>query len=358
VASTATSVAARVSTRTVPPTTAPYVLCQAAGWSAFLIYVLVAYFVFAPEHQAADVISIVFFCTIPPVLLTHRLRAWMYANGWSRMTEWRRKARQVAAALACAFTVTAAVGGANGVVHGCVSIPVQGMGWMLFAYVVAFGAWLWIYEMVHERRRRDELERLARDAQLRALRAQMNPHFLFNSLNSVRSLITENPARAADMVTGLSDILRYSLASDRRETVPFADELGVIEEYLAVERVRFEDRLRLEQTIDPRASSLAVPPMIVQTLVENAVKHGISATAGGGLVRLDARVRDHRLEVVVRNTGRFQPAIDGGGFGLRNAAERLQLLYGERASLTVEQEAGAAGEETVATLVLPVEAVR
>jgi two-component system, LytTR family, sensor kinase len=344
---------ASTASRTVPPTTATYWLCQAAGWSAYLTYVLVGYWVFAPEHQAADVISIAFFCMIPTMLLTHGLRAWMYAHDWSHMAEWRRKVRQAGAALAFALTVTAGVGVANGVAHGRVWIPTEGMGWMLLAYSLAFGGWLWIYEMVQGRRRRGELERLARDAQLRALRAQMNPHFLFNSLNSVRSLITENPERAASMVTGLSDILRYSLASDRRETVPFADELGVIEEYLAVERVRFEDRLRVERTIDPRAASLLVPPLIVQTLVENAVKHGISATREGGLVRLDVRVLDGRLEVVVRSTGRFQPATDGGGFGLRNAIERLQLLYGERASLTVEGETGAAGEETVATLMLP-----
>jgi hypothetical protein len=337
---------------------ATYWICQAAGWGAYLTYVLVGYFVFAPRHQASDVISITFFCTIPPILLTHGLRAWMYAHGWSRMTEWRRRARQAAAALAFALAITAAVGVANGVGHGRVWIATEGMAWMLLAYFLAFGSWLWIYEMVHERRRRGELERLARDAQLRALRAQMNPHFLFNSLNSVRSLIAENPGRAASMVTGLSDILRYSLASDRTETVPFSDELGVIDEYLAVERVRFEDRLRVDQTIEPRALPLPVPPMIVQTLVENAVKHGVSATPRGGLVRLDARVRDNRLEVVVRNTGRFTPAPDGGGFGLKNAAERLQLLYGGRASLTVAEESGAAGEETVATLVLPVEVAR
>jgi two-component sensor histidine kinase len=339
----------------IPRASAIYWVCQAAGWGAYLTYVLGGYFIFAPTHNAADVVSIVVFCIVPPILMTHGLRAWMYVHGWSQRSEWRRKARQFGAAIVFAVTVTIAVGVVNGVAHGRVWIPTPGMWWMLLAYALAFGGWLWIYEMAHARRRREALERLARDAQLRALRAQLNPHFLFNSLNSVRSLIAEDPTRAASMVTGLSELLRYSLTSDRKDIVPLADELGVIDEYVNVERVRFEERLRVEQTIDPHALQAQVPPMIVQTLVENAVKHGVSMLPQGGLVRLDVRVRDDRLEIVVRNTGRFNPAIDGGGFGLQNATERLRLLYGDRASLTVREESNAKGEHTVAELLLPLE---
>jgi LytS/YehU family sensor histidine kinase len=248
--------------------------------------------------------------------------------------------------------ITVAVDVGNAVAHGRVWIPMEGTWWMLFAYAMAFNGWMWIYDWTHIRLRR---EKLVRDAQLRSLKAQLNPHFLFNSLNSVRSLISENPQGAASMVTGLSEILRYSLTADRKDTVPLADEICVIDEYIAVERLRFEERLRIERAIDPRALSVLVPPMIVQTLVENAVKHGVANVPGGGGVRVDVYLTGDRLNIVVRNTGRFKTATDGEGFGLQNASERLRLLYGQRASLTVREETNVDGEHTVAELVLPIE---
>ncbi len=341
---------AQIARGRVPKAAGLYWTCQAVGWSGYLAYVLVGYIVFAKDHQVGDIVSIVVFCTVVPILMTHGLRRWMYLHRWEELGEWRRKARQFPAAIVLAVIVTVAVGVANGLAHGRVWIPTDGMFWMLLAYWWAFGLWIWFYELAHQRRRRNELELIARDAQLRALRAQLNPHFLFNSLNSVRSLIAENPARAASMVTGLSEILRYSLASGRQDSVPLADELRVIDEYLNVERVRFEARLRVEQTIDPQALLLSVPPMILQTLVENAVKHGIAASPDGGLVRIDAAVRDSTLDIVVSNSGRFKPPVDGEGFGLQNATERLRLLYGGRASLMIAAD----GDRTIASLTLPV----
>ena len=337
-----------VTARHVPPATILYWLCQAAGWGGFLTYVLGGYLVFSPVYEIWPIASIVFFCIVPPILLTHALRAWMYAHGWWALPEWPRKGRQLAVALGFAIAVSVAVRVANDVPEGHLFELTASFWWMLLAYCLAFWGWVGAYNTAHAYRRRLELESVGRDAQLRALRAQLNPHFLFNSLNSVRSLIAENPQRAAEMVTGLSEILRYALASNRTDTVPLADELRVIEEYLHVERVRFEERLRVELAVDPRALAVPVPPMIVQTLVENAVKHGISASPTGGLVRIDARIDDGRLDVVVSNTGRFKPP-GGGGYGLQNATERLRLQYGGRGSLTMEED----GDRTVASLRLP-----
>jgi len=333
-----------------------YWICQAAGWSGYLAYVLVGYFIWAPRHEPGDVVSIVVFCTIVPILMTHGLRHWMHVHRWAELRERRRKLRQIAAAPLLALTITLAVGVANGLAHRRVWIPIDGMGWMALAYWWAFGCWIWFYEIAQQRRRRDELALIARDAQLRALRGQLNPHFLFNSLNSLRSLIAENPDRAASMVTGLSELLRYSLSADRKETVPLADELRVIDEYIALERARFEDRLRIEQQIDPLTLSVPVPPMIVQTLVENAVKHGVATMTRGGLVRLEAGLQDHTLRIVVTNTGRFEPSPDEPGFGLQNAAERLRLMYHGAASLRIDGLMNDSGEQrTVATLTLPLE---
>jgi two-component system LytT family sensor kinase len=328
-----------------------YWICQFAGWGGYLAYVLGGYLLFADQHRASAVVSIVFFCVVVPPLMTHGLRAWMHRQGWTRMPLWPRLFRSAAAVLVFSLATTLSVGVLNGLGHGRLFVPTDGMGWMFLAYAWAFAGWLFIYGAVHARRRRDELELIARDAQLRSLRAQVNPHFLFNSLNSVRSLITEDPRRAASMLTGLSDILRYSLASDRRDTVSLADELGIIDEYVGLEQMRFEERLRIEQAIDPAALVARVPPMLVQTLVENAVKHGIADLPLGGLVRLEARARDGRVDIVVINSGRFKPSGDDSGYGLRNARERLRLLYGELASLTVRED----GETTTAALSLPLQ---
>ena len=345
-------------TRRVPTASGLYWICQAAGWGGFVTYVLGAYWIFSPCHELAAIVSIVFFCTVVPIALTHATRYWMHRHHWMQLSGLRRRAQMVVMAFALAVTTSVAVGVVNGLPQGRLFVPTTGFWWMLLAYNMAFGGWMGFYSTAQVHRQRQDFERVARDAQLRALRAQLNPHFLFNSLNSVRSLITENPQRAASMVTGLSEILRYSLTSDRKDTVSLAEELGVIDEYVGVERMRFEDRLRVERSVDPRALDTQVPPMILQTLVENAVKHGISTLPRGGVVRLDAHVRDGHLEVIVTNSGGFRPAVGNGGFGLQNAAERLRLMYGERASLTVKEELRDDAECTIAELVLPLEPVR
>jgi hypothetical protein len=326
-------------------------MCQFAGWGGYLAYVLGGYFLFANQHLASAVVSIVFFCLVVPPLMTHGLRAWMHRHEWARLPLWPRLFRSAAAVLIFSLATTAWIGVLNGLGRGRLFIPIEGMQWVIVAYAWAFAGWLLIYNAVHARRRRDQLELIARDAQLNSLRAQINPHFLFNSLNSVRSLITEDPRRAASMLTALSDILRYSLASERRDTVSLADELRVVDEYVSLERMRFEERLRVERTIDPAVLAARVPPMLVQTLVENAVKHGIADLPLGGVVRLEARVCDGRVEIVVTNSGRFTPSGDDSGYGLRNARERLRLLYGELASLTVREDGGM----TTAALSLPLE---
>ena len=333
----------------IPRPSQLYWICQFAGWSGYLAYVLGGYFLFASQRHASDVVSIVFFCLIVPPLMTHGLRAWMYVNNWTRLSAFERGWRSFAAVVIFAGTVTAAVGVVNGLAHGRLWAPLQGMFWMFVAYLWAFGGWRFIYVAVHERRRRDELEMVARDAQLGSLRAQLNPHFLFNCLNSVRSLIVENPQGASAMVTGLAEILRYSLASDRQDTVSMSEELHVVGEYVSLERVRFEERLRFEQSVEPAALDVRVPPMLVQTLVENAVKHGISALQGGGFVRLDVRVRGDVAEIEVTNSGPFKPPANASGYGLRNATERLRLLWGDAASLTIRENDGI----TVAALTIP-----
>lgn len=326
-----------------------YWICQAAGWGGFLAYVLGGYLAFAPRPRTVDIVSIVLVNGLVCPALTHGLRKRIYRHGWMQLRLPALLRRTIPVVVVLATTVTLLVWAVERLTGAPVT-PVA-LFWTFIAFCLAFAGWILIYLAVHARRRHDLLAAAMRDAQLRTLRGQVNPHFLFNSLNSLRGLIVEDPARAADMVTSLADLLRYSLAADRADTVTLAEELDVIDQYVAVERVRFDDRLAVERSIDPAALAARVPPMLIQTLVENAVKHGISELPQGGIVRVEARATNGMVTIVVANTGRLRDETKDSGLGLRNAAERLRLLYGSVASLTLREHDGT----TVASVTVPLD---
>ncbi len=167
----------------------------------------------------------------------------------------------------------------------------------------------------------------ARDAELRALRAQLNPHFLFNSLNSISALTGPDPEAARTMCQLLGDFLRTSLTLGARERVAFAEELALAERYLAIEQVRFGARLAVEKAVEPAAARCLVPPLLIQPLIENAVKHGVADRVEGGTVRIEARRSGDRLEIAVENPRDPEaPPRRGGGLGLENVRQRLAAL--------------------------------
>src|SRR5262245_25901702 len=181
--------------------------------------------------------------------------------------------------------------------------------------------------------RERQLTELAATAQLAALRAQINPHFLFNSLNSIAQLIHSDPDKAEACVERLADIFRYILRRAEKEFVPLAEELEMAEAYLDIERARFGERLRVETRVDPRSLHQLIPNLILQPLVENAVKHGLSRKRGAGTVTIDAAVNDGCLDLIVGDDGLGmpRPALEGvyeRGIGLRNLRDRLARLYG------------------------------
>lgn len=177
-------------------------------------------------------------------------------------------------------------------------------------------------------RREAELRVLARDAQLKALKAQLHPHFLFNSLHSVSALTTKDPERAREMCLRLAEFLRKSLAVGESESIPVLEELALAKAYLAVEALRFGPRLAVEEEID-MADPCEIPPLLLQPLVENAVRHGIATRVEGGAIRLEARQTGHRLRIVIENPcDPDAPARRGAGLGLANVRARLAARYG------------------------------
>jgi two-component system LytT family sensor kinase len=205
-------------------------------------------------------------------------------------------------------------------------------------------AWVLIYYFYHfiEKSRRQQLdtlqlEALIKELELKTIKAHINPHFIFNSLNSIRALIDENPPRARRAITELSNILRSSMQVDKSETVSFEQELNIVKDYLALENMRFEDRLKVEYEIDEDTLDQPVPPMMLQTLVENAIKHGISKHINGGVIKIISDFKKDYHELAVQNTGNLNGGLNAEGFGLSSTQNRLGLLYGDKASFEIKQ---------------------
>jgi hypothetical protein len=220
--------------------------------------------------------------------------------------------------------------------------------------LVVYGAWVAVYLAVALQRhryraelRQAQLGEALRAAELRLLQSQLNPHFLFNALNGLRSLIADDPGRARDAVTQLARTMRYTLASSAEELVSLERELEMVEDYLALESMRLDDRLRIERDIEPEARAARLPAMLLQTLVENAIKHGIAQLKAGGTLGIRARLEREQLVLTVVNPRPSgAPATGDAGVGLRNASQRLRLMFGGRADLRLDlSKPGAATAE-------------
>jgi sensor histidine kinase YesM len=179
-----------------------------------------------------------------------------------------------------------------------------------------------------------QLQTLTQEAELKALKSQINPHFLFNTLNTIFALIDYNTLKAKDTVTKLSSLLRYSLAGFHNDFVTIKEELECIEIYLSIEKVRFGERLDVKYDIDKKLLNNKVPPMILQPVVENAVKHGISTTKKGGLITIAVQRSGNKIMIQIEDNGKGKsnPLIQesyNNGIGLLNLKQRLERIYGK-----------------------------
>jgi LytS/YehU family sensor histidine kinase len=202
--------------------------------------------------------------------------------------------------------------------------------------------WNLIYYIYHyvERNRTQELQTLklqslVKELELKTIKSHINPHFIFNALNSIRALVDENPERARKAITELSNILRSSMQAEKLETVALERELNIVRDYLALEKMRFEERLIVEMDIDEDTLALPVPPMMLQTLVENAIKHGISKKVSGGTIKVTSDFVDDHHELVVINSGQLNGYINEDGFGVSSTQDRLNMLYQGKASFAI-----------------------
>jgi hypothetical protein len=214
--------------------------------------------------------------------------------------------------------------------------------------VLVYGATVVIHYLILEVEAAREAEEgalryqiLAREAELRAFKAQVDPHFLFNSLNAVASLCGTRPLEAREMTQRLSDFFRLMLRVGAMERITLGEEIDLVRRYLAIEQVRFGERLQVRMTVEDAAAACLVPPLLLQPLVENAVRHGIASVLEGGMIELDATLHDGRLRIRIDNPADPDRAdVRGEGIGLENARGRLTAVSEGRARLHAEESAG------------------
>jgi hypothetical protein len=334
-----------------------YWLCQLAGWGLYAA---------AEVTAATQVLRLplgrsaleIFLLAAAGLAVTHLLRAFLRRHGRARLPLRALVPRVLAVALLFSLPLAAVthymsiakLWGPDQVDIESLHITSGLVDWarglvLVLNWTALFVVWTVLYLTItalrHQRSaalRQSELTRALQASELRLLKSQLNPHFLFNSLNSVRALIADDPAGAQKAVTQLARTLRYTLTAGREELVTLARELEIVEDYLALESLRFGERLRIERHIAPEAMTVRVPVMLLQTVVENAIKHGIAELPAGGDLRIVATLRDGTLHIDVENTRpeRTGRVFRGEGVGLDNAAERLRLLFGAKASLELD----------------------
>jgi LytS/YehU family sensor histidine kinase len=328
-----------------------YWICQLVGWGLYTI-------IQSAATAAVDQRPWLGIATLEWLLLsliglglTHGLRGYIHRHRWRELPLRKLALRCLAA--------SALLGVPLGAVLALSSVGQQHLPpWVaqhdfttLFTLLIAFVnasflllTWEAVYFTVlgirdHQQAklRQSELARNLQQAELRLLKSQLNPHFLFNALNTVRSLIVEDTIKAQQAVTRLANTLRYTLSAGQHELVSFARELEIVTDYLELEKLRFEERLTIQREVGANTGNAQIPSMLLQTVVENAIKHGIAELPEGGVLRIQARLEDHTLVLEVDNPRpTVAPRRPDGGYGLRNAEERLRLLFNSQASLELD----------------------
>ena len=224
-----------------------------------------------------------------------------------------------------------------------VTLPYR-IGTGLFVYllvILTYFLFISLTNLSEKKAREAKLESLVKETELKMLRSQINPHFLFNSLNSVSSLTITDPEKARDMVIKLSEFMRYALSKKDEQPVSLRSELENLRLYLDIEKVRFGDRLSTEENIDEECFEIKMPVMILQPLYENAIKHGVYESTESVRITTKARITDGHVEIIISNNYDIAPSSRRGtGTGLLNVARRLELFYGKKASIKTAKENG------------------
>lgn len=320
-----------------------YWVLQIVGWSGFslinLLFVSLARGITAV--QVGAYFSLAFFYLIS----THAFRHVMKEQGWFNLPIARLTANALISLLVLSLANTFAQVLINlafdtlNVLEDLQPLIILVNVFISFLYYSLWAMMYFLFHFLDNYNTSLKYQAKINEIKLNHLRSQLNPHFIFNALNSVRALVDENPLKAKSAITQLSNILRYSLVMDNKTLISFEDEFNTVKDYLNLEKIRFEERLNINYEIEEKAYRYQLPPMMLQTIVENAIKHGISNLVKGGHVNLKCAVgEDDKLIICVKNSGQLKPTNNkkkSEGHGINNTVQRLKLIYGNKASFKI-----------------------
>jgi sensor histidine kinase YesM len=338
-----------------------YWICQLGGWGSLFMLMGIAFLNDpVPRGHAVSMVNQTVFC-VTGLAFTHTFRALYHLRNWKDL---RGSTFAPKVALSClAFAVLETIV-THVAVFSFMEVPLDAnrlfSGFLIMGFIqnaVTLVAWTALYlgyqyqrELQEERINRVLLDAELKEAQLQRLRSQINPHFLFNSLNTIRAIAGVDADLTREAVTQLAELMRAALESSEEKVVTFDEELRIVQAYLGLEQLRHRDRLRIEASINEELLGAVVPPLICQTLVENALKHGVHASNQTGTVRYALTGDKRSVRFEVRNPGFLKATASSNGTGLVNAQRRLQLIYGRKAALSLRMiDPG----EVIAVLVLP-----
>lgn len=322
-----------------------YWKCQISGWSLVSIYW--AYVVFTRDHYGYFLTFLNYILDILiGIILTHGYRFIALKLKWNSLSlpQLFRKILPSIILLAVLYMLVVNIkwyffwqfiGGKEIDLWNSLTYwdPVLLTGLRLMSiWILAYHLYHYYQNKIETTRQNAELFVIAKQAQLDNLSAQLNPHFLFNSLNSIKSLVIENPETARRAIDLLSDLLRSSLYEKDKDLITIKDELALVKDYIELEKLRFEERLQLEVTVDKSLETFKIPTLSIQLLVENAIKHGIDSKIEGGIVSITIKNEGGFVSIQVLNPGRLSLNKTSKGLGLKNLHERLKIQYNSKAS--------------------------
>lgn len=341
-----------------------YWLTQIVGWFLFVLLILFQNFLLGQVDVGIVSFLIVNFAI--GIGLSHFMRYVIVQFGMLRMKIYHVLPRVLILSICTGVSAAIIIGTISDLffedAEEIMVMPFTLLLELIVPFTVVFSIWniLYFATIYLKNYEREEIKNLRlqssmNEVELGNLRSQLNPHFIFNALNSIRALVDENPSEAKRSITKMSSILRSSLSSGKRQFVTLQEEMKTVKDYLDLEKIRFEERLTYDFEISPILNSIQLPPMLLQTLVENAIKHGISELPKGGEVIIKGKkLDDGLLEIKVINAGSYSPGIlkksTSNGIGLSNSRRRLQLLYGSNSNIAIYNDQ----EKVVCDIIFPV----
>lgn len=339
-----------------------YWICQIGGWglhTAFFTAMIVIFGGTDSLTHGTIVLQFIIFTLL--LLFSHLFRLYIHKKDWLSLKVGQLIPRAILGTLVVAIIVQALIHLIIYVVvplHDITPFSWSALIGYIFNVFIVLILWSAIYFFIKftEKNRQNEVEKLElrsalQGAELMILKNQINPHFLFNALNNIRALILSDQQKARKMITHISDLLRYSIQFNASEKVSLSEEMEIVKDYLQLESIQFNDRLAYDFEIAEETAELKIPPMAIQLLVENAIKHGLSISKHGGAIKIKSSRAGDNLLIDVTNTGQLGSKKRREGIGLQNLVERLKILFGPFAEFKLENSSP---ETVTASLKIPI----